>query len=199
MIQYDGGDAYTVKFPDGRVAKIPHVTDAIICLGSTTQGQGIWVNILEEAYGEIYKKDKTANEDSKGGGIGIDSISSGGTGKQTIALFTGKKTKSFSCKNKDQKLLKSQLEQGSREKKLMCARVGYPQKPPPGINTHHIYAILEYEANQEILKIWNPHGNTFNPKGPSGLDNGYPTGNGIFQIPFNEFIQIYSGFDIEGD
>jgi hypothetical protein len=47
------------------------------------------------------------------------------------------------------------------------------------------------------VEIWNPHGQSFTPKGPAGLQNGYPTVHGRFHVPLPEAYQFFSSFDFE--
>lgn len=82
------------------------------------------------------------------------------------------------------------------QKRLVCA--GTPKTVSvPGISPTHAYAILDYDPDQDTLLIWNPHGNTFQPKGTPGLDNGYPTTAGKFTIPLKEAITFMAGFSFE--
>ena len=53
MIMMNEDKSITVKFPDGRSTRIVRIPDALIALGSRTGSQGIWLNVLEEAYGEV--------------------------------------------------------------------------------------------------------------------------------------------------
>jgi hypothetical protein len=62
---------------------------------------------------------------------------------------------------------------------------------PPGMPTHHVYAILGYNSAKRELRLWNPHGNTFTPKGPAGSANGYPTRDGFFTMPLDDFVRAF--------
>jgi hypothetical protein len=70
-------------------------------------------------------------------------------------------------------------------------------KFPPDINSKHAYAVLNFDPFTDMLEIWNPHGQTFVPKGPPGLTNGYPTKNGRFQLPLTEAYAFFTDFFIE--
>ena len=67
----------------------------------------------------------------------------------------------------------------------------------PGLTSRHIYALLAYDPVNDTIDLWKLHGNEFNPKGPSGLSNGYPTRKGLFTIPVPEFAQLFSGMAFE--
>jgi len=45
--------------------------------------------------------------------------------------------------------------------------------------------------------LFNPWGNYFNPNGTPGLVNGYITRNGVFELPLQDLIQIFSHLDYE--
>jgi hypothetical protein len=68
---------------------------------------------------------------------------------------------------------------------------------PPNINTKHAYAVLGYDADTDMLAIWNPHGQTFTPKGPDSLENGYKTTHGKFHIPLKDAYTFFTSFVFE--
>ena len=75
------------------------------------------------------------------------------------------------------------------------------EKQPPGIICKHAYAVLAYDPKSDTLTLWNPHGNTYSPRGGKepGLASGYPTSRGIFELPVEEFVRIFNGVTIETD
>ena len=68
---------------------------------------------------------------------------------------------------------------------------------PPNISHGHSYAVTGYDAKTDTVTIWNPHGQTFHPKGPDGIANGYTTAHGTFHLPLAEAYQFYSNFIFE--
>jgi thiol-disulfide isomerase/thioredoxin/tetratricopeptide (TPR) repeat protein len=62
----------------------------------------------------------------------------------------------------------------------------------------HAYALLRYDSKTDTVDLWNPHGNNFKPKGPPGLTNGYPTKDGLFTVPLDDFVQQFTGVSFEG-
>jgi hypothetical protein len=68
---------------------------------------------------------------------------------------------------------------------------------PPDILRSHVYAILDYDAKSDKVTFWNPHGETFTPKGVPGLKNGYVTEHGKFTVPLTEAYQFYGSFTFE--
>jgi hypothetical protein len=70
-------------------------------------------------------------------------------------------------------------------------------RQPPGISGKHAYAVLAFDEAKDTLTLWNPHGNSFKPKGEAGRLNGYPTKAGIFEIPVADFVRVFNGVSIE--
>jgi hypothetical protein len=60
-----------------------HLSDAEIALGSTAGSQGVWLNILEKAFGEIVVSRERYDEPA------VDAFTRTGTTTQAIALLTG--------------------------------------------------------------------------------------------------------------
>jgi len=67
----------------------------------------------------------------------------------------------------------------------------------PGLPPHHAYAVLNYRPAADCVELWNPHGQTFQPAGPPGAENGYVTTSGVFTIPLKEFTRQISGMTFE--
>lgn len=61
----------------------------------------------------------------------------------------------------------------------------------------HVYAILGFNKTSDMLTIWNPWGDDFTPKGPPGIQNGYARKHGVFTMPMDEFMSVYSVLSIE--
>ena len=70
-------------------------------------------------------------------------------------------------------------------------------KVPPNFSVNHVYAIVGYDADSDVITIWNPHGQHFDPKGPPGQTNGYPTDHGLFKLPLKEAYRFYTSFTFE--
>ena len=70
---------------------------------------------------------------------------------------------------------------------------------PPGFQKKHVYAIVAYDPATDVVEIWNPHGQTFHPKGTPGLANGYETQHGRFKLPLADAYSFYTSFTFELD
>ena len=74
---------------------------------------------------------------------------------------------------------------------------GTTEVTTPGLTPKHAYAVLAYDEATDQVTLWNPHGQAFTPKGPAGLANGYPTKDGVFRLPVEEWVVQFSGFAYE--
>jgi hypothetical protein len=70
---------------------------------------------------------------------------------------------------------------------------------PRGIAHGNCYGVLGYDPVNRLVTVLNPWGNHVKPGGPPGLVHGYATEHGIFQVPLDEFVQIFAGFTYETD
>lgn len=181
----------TVNLGSGQSIKISHITDSDIALFSSAGTNGLWLTILEKAYRRVLVT--TEHPDKKI----YESFSSG----QTIQVLDGFETKRFPLgKIRADASQLSELRQGlllaQSEHRLIKA--GTPEgKKTPGITPVHAYAIFGYDKQADVCRVWNPHGNNFTPKGSDGLQNGYTTKRGEFDIPLKDLIQIFSDVEIE--
>ena len=216
----DGG--YHIHWLGGRELDIAPLTDAELAISSTSTGEGLWLPVLEKAYGtmqlETAKKDPNkhlADIDEP-----TDAIARGGSAGTTIRQITGHHVNRVNlggrAKTEDERKqlvdkalpkLRDALAAGIRDHRLMAAGTPSPTdkagKPatnvllPPAVNGSHAYAILGYNADKDTLTLWNPHRNNFTPKGEPGLKSGYPTKNGEFTMPLAEFAAVFTGASFE--
>lgn len=192
-----------VVFLGGTSVKVPKLTDAQIALGSTAGKQGLWLNILEEAYARSVFKKAPAKE-KKPGALPEDLIGRGGDSADTIAILSHNRVESldFVETKKSKKALQDKLVDAL--KRCMAGRYlmtagGRTRKPPiPGVDDGHEYAVLAFDAKKKSVTIWNPHGDDFEPsKSPPGLKNGYETKGGRFEVPVADFQAVFGDFTWE--
>ena len=138
--------------------------------------------------------------------VGSDAIAHGGSIRTTIRAFTGNETKSLSLQSKlkpDQSNLedlvtnlRAELQTAAGATSLMGLGTA-KEGNPPGIAGNHAYAVLSFNAEKDEVQIWNPHGNTFKPKGEPGIKNGFPTSRGVFTVKVGDVVQIFRGATFE--
>lgn len=189
-----------ITFHDGRKVNVSKLTDAEIALGSSAGMQGLWMNYLEKGIGELWGKNKVAT----------DNVGKGGDADKVIGLLTGHKGEYLQFR-KDKAPPPSEAEAKTLmtkahgvldmvQEKHRVAVAGTPNgKCPPGISDDHDYAILGFDGKKNEVHLWNPWGNTFEPKGAPGLQNGYPVKGGEFMMPLKDFVHVFEGIYYESN
>jgi hypothetical protein len=198
--QQDG--SCQLVFLDGKKVTVHKLTDAQIALGSSAGEQGLWLNVLEQAFGQV----RAAKEPKKTppGFIPIDLISQGGDPQESISILTGHKSEFFEVLKhaKDPeatKKLREAMIAGTKNRRLMsCGTPNEKVEMPPGVINGHCHAVLGFDQAKDTVHIWNPWGNNFQPKKePAGLANGYPTKDGHFDVTLADFVRIFGYFECE--
>ena len=199
MIQPQPDCSYLVRLGKEQVRVLPP-TDVEIALCSANETGGLWVNVYEKAAGEAHNAKKPADKREP---TGLDALNRGGSAGTQLAFITGHEMYRVSCqfaKKKDLpqaefdrhlKELRTALTAATKEQRLMTT--GTLKTSIPGITPNHAYAILSYDAASDTLRLWNPHGDTTQPKGPPGPEHGYPMKDGIFEMPLLNFIKEFAG------
>lgn len=200
-----------VEHPDGAIdvrfplhpVHIPRLSDAEIALGSTAQQQGLWLNILEKAAGIVREKTSKKGEHDP---EGIDFIAHGGDARFTIRLLTGHEAEYQSLHPHGKQAPKNPvahceeiLQVALGHHRLMCASTSNKATVPPGMAKGHDYGVLGYDHGSRMVEVWNPWGNKFEPRGKPGIQNGYHTEGGRFQIPLHDFCEVFGGIYFETD
>lgn len=198
-----------VAFPNGRTVRVPPLTDAELALTSSTEGDGVWLNVLEKAYGTIRNE---ARPEAKRKDSVTDLIAKGGSTVPVLRLLGGHETRGLPIRPKGAKetrpteeataailpKVREGLRTAMREHRLVCCTT--PKvKEVPGISPKHAYAVLGYDEAADTVRVWNPHGNAFKPKGAPGLERGYPTKDGHFTLPLADFARIFGGVQFEAE
>lgn len=196
--------AYAVAFGNGKAVEVPALTDAEYALVSTTGDEGMWLAVLEKAFGTLRMESRPKEKRLMSA---TDAIARGGSMSTSIQYLTGHKTerigmrpaKNAKAKNDPEgfrTMLKEKLVAAVAAKRLIGA--GTDDKPGvPGLSPNHAYAVMGFDEATQTLHIWNPHGNTFKPKGEAGKEQGYPTKAGRFDMPLADFAAVFRDVVIE--
>ena len=205
-VREDG--SYVVKFAGAKEpAVVPPLTDAQVVIASTAGKDGLWLPIIENGYGELRKSTKPERADDEA----TDLIAKGGYAGETIELLTGHDATRLGLGGVPSKPLKDEeLAQRAAKvrellpdllsrKRLVGVGTAKDAKLPPGVNPSHAYAVLEFDPATDTVTVWNPHGNTFKPKGEEGLANGYVTKGGIFHMQVPDLVRVFRGLVWETD
>ncbi len=251
MLRPAADGSCAVQFPGQKTVDVPPLTDAQIAISSTAGKDGLWLPVVEQAFGLHRQSSRAApqaghespppdpRDDEP-----TDLIAHGGYAGTTIELLTGhdaariglggvatktpepaktgqpsksgppdksgEPARPDSAAKTPKPLTDEQLQERAAKmrellpgllenKRLVSVGTAKEFKLPPGINPSHAYAILAFDPSTDRVTIWNPHGNSFKPKGPPGLEHGYPTRGGRFDMPLAEVARVFRGFVYETD
>lgn len=206
MIQQNKDRSFEVQFANGIHVSVPPLTDAQLALGSNAGQQGLWLNVLEVAAGAV-RREKEAKTDLSP----LDVLGGGGKADFAVHLLTGHNAvrhmireqvngKYVAPDENDVPGMAVQLSRVIREgldrKQIVCCSVGQ-WKAPPGVITHHVYAVMGMKDGR--VDIWNPWGYKygFEPKGKPGFKNGYYFEGGRCSIPIRDFVRIFREVTVE--
>ena len=95
-------------------------------------------------------------------------------------------------------LARKQLNTNLRLRRLTCCGTTNAGTPP-GIPKTHLYAVIDFDPQNDIVQVWNPWGNHFEPQGPPGITNGYRVRDGRFSLPLSDFIRVFGAVFYESD
>lgn len=191
-----------VAFANEHNVNVPPLTDAEIAISSSAGTNGLWLAVLENAFGKIVDKASVDNTNDK---PDTDAIAHGGKPRTVINLLDGRQTRSFNLTQhrnpqRDPQFadtLGKAIAEALSDRQLVATVTPTNTPTAPGVNAKHAYAILNYNPDSKVAHVWNPHGNRFQPKGPDSRENGYTTRNGEFDIPLADLIQVFSAVIIE--
>ena len=187
-----------------QTVRVAPPTDSELAFIASNEQHGLWVNLYEKAVAQARNEMKPEAERSA---AAIEVLARGGSAGTMLAFITGHEIVRFSCKwAKDAKTppteqearlkeLRGLLGAAVSEKRLMTC--GTTTTTTPGVTPNHAYAVLGFDAATERLRLWNPHGGSFKPRGEPGLQFGYPMADGVFEIPLLDFVKQFSGLAFE--
>lgn len=198
-----------VTFPGAhKTVKVATPTAAEVALGSTAGDQGIWLNVVEKAYGEFLIETTKSKLDPHV--LPLDIISHGGSAKSLLQALTPTLVDAFPMTNNppkppsDAEYKKMEVDAHKHlqeveggERVAVCYTMS-DSKVPHGVATSHVYAITGYDSGRKVVHLWNPWGTGYDFKLKAdqkpGRENGYEVRNGRFDVPLHDFVRIFSSF-----
>ena len=179
MILPQADGTFQVQFGSGKKMTVTPMTDAELIMGASEgRDHGVWLSVLEKAYGQIdleAKERKTGKEIEADDAVTTDFIGHGGYYSPVIVLLTGHKAAGAALGRWVKQDPQSGLEKAhellsklSSEHKLMAVgSTGDKSHPlPKGIVHGHVYGVLGYDATSRRVIVFNPWGNHVAPHGP---------------------------------
>lgn len=195
MIRPDG-TGYLVAFGDGKTVHVAGPTDAELAMGGASTNDGLWIRIVEKAYGSRSFDDSDAprlSRDTMNGGR--PSVAGRGfTGHRFTSLpLIGDYRKEIDEADLQTRLVKLRqaIPATLADHRLVLAATAH-KETPKSINGGHAYAVFDYDPATDRITLWNPHGDNFTPQGPEGVENGYARTGGVFSMPLTDFAHAFS-------
>ena len=189
------GDRYRVRFPNGDEAEVTSPTDAELAINDSvsTLQDGLWMSILEKATGTIMSR-----TNAKGAAIPDPTVSIDRPGvpiRSIVERWTGRTPKNvpLGTRAKPRQVREALV---LMEKRRLLAEALLLHKPAAKLPYDHVYAVLGFDGENDRVKLWNPWGTDFVPKGPSGRENGYARDKGVFYLSLDEFIEFYTDMSV---
>ncbi len=206
MFDAGAGPRVAVTFPGQEPVEIEALTDGQIAISSSSGKSGRWLPTLEHAFERVRQLRRDAE---KRPAEPTDLIARGGSAGESIEFLTGHDASRLELCGKEReptddkvrdRAAKAREVLGEVMKSKRLAAVGTDDdRITPGISPKHAYAVLAFDESADRVTIWNPHGNTFKPKGAQGLKNGYATSKGVFTMPVEEMVRVFRGLVYETD
>jgi hypothetical protein len=196
-----------VAFPAGPKIRVRRMSDTELALTSTAENQGMWLNILEKAYGQACISHRELRGPKKQpDDLDIDVISRGGDARRTIELFADHAGTLITFRHdNEEKIPPTDAEMPALRRKIheiMKTRVENHAlmigataagDMPPGINAHHDYSIVGYDAQQRVVHLWNPNGKSSAAGSQLAIDHG------SFEMPLDDFLKVFAALIYETD
>jgi hypothetical protein len=197
LLSDEGDRRYAVHFAY-HTFEVKAPTDAEIGAYTSNKTDGDWLYVLENAVGQ-YREDfnrlhhvSEANDDALVGGNGALAF-------QDI-LGRSSDHISMTPKKPQNDLVRRTLARAFKERHLAIVGTTHDQAItlPNGIAHAHCMAAIGWDATADKVTVWNPWGNTREPKG-SGPNVGYKTVNGVFTMPLVDFTRSFAYMDVENN
>lgn len=187
--------SFQVTFPNGDSAVVTAPTDSEMAFNdsASTLTDGFWMPILEKATGVVMARRNARSAQVEDPTLAID-VPSGPM--PVVERFTGKGATGHELGARANRAKVRKALVRMHERRLM-AEVLLLHRPAAKLAWDHVYAVLGYDARSQVVVLWNPWGTDFQPSGPSGPANGYARVRGVFQIPFDEFVEFFTFLAIE--
>ena len=193
MIQDNGDGTYTVTFPGDpeNPVTIDAPTDAELGLYAAGSKEGTWPAVLEKAYGKYNDADNVNPHDG---------ISNGSVRPLGLEILTGKSNDGDMISVTSHEVTHEKLKQAIEEGRPVTAAINNEfwsiinlsdnKTDDAGLQGGHVYSVLDYDAENEIVTVRNPWGS-----GEPLNEDGTPKDgklDGEFKMTLTEFEKNFS-------
>jgi len=203
MFRQNADGSFTVRIGKQEVTVAPP-TDAEVALSSSSESTGRWSNVYEKAAGVA--RNQLRKEPDRVTAP-LDALARGGSAGTMLAFITGHEMERFTLKwakgaNATPPEFAAKLDELRGKLRAAfaahrCVTTGTLQPALPGLRSNHAYAVIGYDAATDEIRVWDPHGDTFTPRGVAGSESGFPREHGISTLPLPIFVTQFSGLAFE--
>jgi hypothetical protein len=180
---------YLVRF-DGlpRPLLIDAPTDAEIALYNSARENGLWLTVIEKAFGKHVNRSQPGSERA----TSYLDVLDGRYSSDAVAILTGHAYRAVpaSAPRFEQELLEAV--QG----RLLIYTSGRAKGKTPGIVPGGLYGVVAYDPTQRLVTLLDPLGADFTPRTP-GPNGGYEQKSGVVRVPLEEFRRNFDGIGLE--
>jgi hypothetical protein len=195
LIADEGDHLYAVHFAY-HMLTVKAPTDAEIGAYTSDKDDGDWLYVLENATGQYREHFHHLHHVSEAN----DAALVGGNGALALQDILGRNSDhvGMTPKKPQHDLVRKTLTRAFQQRRLVILGTTGDKTItlPHGIAHGHCMALIGWDAAADKVTIWNPWGNTVEPKG-TGPNAGYKTVNGVFTMPLADFTRSFAGIDVE--
>jgi hypothetical protein len=182
MIAPNADGSYTVSFPGRDPVVVAAPTKADIAYGATAGSNGIWLTVLEKAYGQLRDDDDNPN-------VNVDAAE--GSLSDAVGTLTGNDTDVDDNWCTNSSTTAEKLEAAMADHRVVNAsQMGSDVQGIPG---KHAYTVVGYDPATQTVTLRNPWGP--NSSGERTGADGRPadgTDDGVFTLTVEEFDDLFT-------
>lgn len=197
MIEDHGDGTYTVTFPDDpkRHITVDEPTQSELAHSAAPTSNGIWVAVLEKAYGQYYGRETDTLTR-----VRSDAIGNGGLSQETLKLLSGRGVETDDLYSSSKEETHRRLAKAMDFDRPVVADISYEKGEKDagnktrsaGLPAPHSFAITAYDPDTRTVTIRNPW--AANAKGePMDSEGKVRDGNndGTFTMSLDEFHENF--------
>jgi hypothetical protein len=191
MIKDNKDGSYCVTLPGSKPVTVQGPTDSELLLFPKPVDKGVWVHVMEKAYGQMCMDDSLFKALRKLRGMEDTPIpqmhTDGGSALDAGLKVLTNKPIGWTWSFKGPEAMHAALMDATKRGVPITADTGLSAKVENGPAVQHVYSMLKYDATAKVLTIRNPWGDTV-PKLKGVVDKG----KGVFEMPLDTFVAHFS-------
>lgn len=185
MVTDNGDGTYTVTFPGQSPVTVSAPTDAELALYARSGADGMWLTLLEKAYGRIQDDDASVPNE------GADALIGGSLGSG-VAFVTGHGTNTDMLSATDSPITAARLTAAFDEGRIVTAgiRKGIMADDTGGLPMGHAYSVVAWNPGSQRLTLRNPWGHQELTDTSGNARDGRD--DGTFELTLDEFYEHFT-------